>query len=453
MVMPLAKLATVPSTSPRAGRRRLRVTATAVALLAASVFQGARAQDLTVWDVYTPESQNKAFEDINAAFEKDNPGTRIVRTAKTLADTQLTLKLAISGGSGPVVAAANQGAGDMGAMVKEHDLAPVDGYAAQYGWDKNFSSTLLDRNRWAENGAFGTGKLYGAAGLGELVGLYYNAKVLAAAGVAVPKTFDAFKAALETLKGKGVVPLMIGTQDGFAALHLFATLQQIGIDAADRAPFDSLIYGRGGTWTTQAATDAAATIQDWAKKGYFFPGYQGIAGDDTVPLFVGDQAAFLVTGTWNLGGLAANPAVHFMPVPGKAGVKAPLIVGGSDIPFAITAMAKDKATQDLAAKYIDFLLSDRVAAMWAESGSLPARALAHPDQLKIAPLLTEALAVWKDANAKNALGHYPDWATPTMLKTITENLQLLMADKQTPQEFVGKLDADYKSYVASQAKP
>ena len=134
-------------------------------------------------------------------------------------------------------------------------------------------------------------------------------------------------------------------------------------------------------------------------------------------------------------------------------MKAPLIVGGSDIPFGITVMAKDQATRDLAAKYMDFLLSDHVAAVWAENGSLPARALAHPDQLKISPLLGEALAMWKDANANNALGHYPDWATPTMLKTITENLQFLMADKQTPQEFVGKLDADYKAYVASQAKP
>jgi raffinose/stachyose/melibiose transport system substrate-binding protein len=430
-----------------------RVAVALAAWLAATAPGGAGAQELTVWDVYTPEAQNATFTAINEAFEKANPGVKIVRTVKTLADTQLTLKLAVSGGNGPMVAGINQGAGDMGAMVKEHDLVPLDAYAQQYGWDKNFSSTLLDRNRWTDGGAFGTGKLYGAAGLGELVGLYYDKAVLDKAGVAVPTTFDDFKAALATLKAKGVVPLMIGTQDGYAALHLFATLQQIGIDAADRAPFDSLIYGRGGTWNTQAAVDAAATLQDWARKGYFFPGYQGIAGDDTVPLFVGDQAAFLVTGTWNLAGLAANPAIHFTPLPGKAGVKAPLIVGGSDIPFGITAMAKDKATQDAAAKYMDFLLSDQVAAMWAENGSLPARALAHPDQLKISPLLKEALAMWKDANAKNALGHYPDWATPTMLKTLTENLQLLMADRQSPQEFIGKLDADYKAYVASQAKP
>ncbi len=444
--------------TPSSGRRPHRpgpasVVALVVAL--AALFGAARgsAQTLTVWDVYTPESQDKAFRQINAEFMHANPGVTIQRTAKTLADTQLTLKLAISGGNGPIVAGVNQGAGDMGAIVKEHGLYPLDGYAERYGWARRFSATVLDRNRWADNGAFGTGKLYGVAGLGELVGLYYNKSVLDQAGVAVPRSFDEFKAALAALKSKGVVPLMIGTQDGYAGLHLFATLQQVGIAAADRAPFDDLIYGRRGTWATPTAVTAATLIQDWARKEYFFPGYQGIAGDDVVPLFVGNQAAFLVTGTWNLGGLQANPAIHFMPVPGMAGIASPLIVGGSDIPFGITAEVRDQATRDAAAKYLDFLLSDHVAAIWAESGSLPAKALDHPEQVKISPLLAEALGMWRDANARNALGHYPDWATPTMLKTITENLQFLMAGKQTPQQFVGKLEADDKAYLTAQAKP
>ncbi len=431
-------------------RRGLAALACALGLVGSHT--ATRAESLSVWDVYTPESQNKAFQQINAEFEKDNPGVTIARTAKTLADTQLTLKLALSGGGGPIVAGVNQGFGDMGTLVKEKDILPLDGVADAYGWQKRFSPTLLDRNRWSDKGAFGTGQLYGVAGLGEMVGLFYNKTLLDQAGVAVPKTFDEFKADLAALKAKGIVPLMIGTQDGYAALHLFATLHQIGIDAKDRAPFDSLIYGRGGAWTSDAAVDAAATLQDWAKKDYFFPGYQGIAGDDTVPLFVGNQAAFLVTGTWNLGGLQANPAVHMMPMPGKAGIAAPLIVGGTDIPFSISVMAKDQATKDAAAKYIDFLLSDRAAVIWAENGSLPARAIAHPEQVKISPLLAEALAMWKDANAQNALGHYPDWATPTMLKTITENLQVVMAGSETPQDFVGKLDADERAYLA-QAKP
>ncbi len=95
--------------------------------------------------MYTPKSRNKAFQRIDAEFMQRNPGVAINRTAKTLADTQLTLRLAISGHNGPVVAGVNQGA-----IVKEHGVVPLDGYAERCGWAKRSSATVLDRNRWAD---------------------------------------------------------------------------------------------------------------------------------------------------------------------------------------------------------------------------------------------------------------------------------------------------------------
>jgi len=132
-------------------------------------------------------------------------------------------------------------------MVKEGLLLPVDAYITKYGWDKRQSDSVLARDRWSDTGQFGEGKTYGISGLGEMVGLYYNKKLLDQAGVPVPKTFDEFVAGLDTLKAKGITPFMMGTAKQHLALHMIAAISQAHIDASQRKSLDDLIYGRGGT--------------------------------------------------------------------------------------------------------------------------------------------------------------------------------------------------------------
>ena len=64
-------------------------------------------------------------------------------------------------------------------------------------------------------------------------------------------------------------------------------------------------------------------------------------------------------------------------------------------------------------------------------------------------LLTEGIAMWNKLNANNALGHYDDWASPTLLKTFDENTPLLLANSETPEAFVDALDKDYQAYMAT----
>ncbi len=69
--------------------------------------------------------------------------------------------------------------------------------------------------------------------------------------------------------------------------------------------------------------------------------------------------------------------------------------------------------------------------------------------MKLSPLLGEGVAMWKNLNATNSIGHYPDWASPTLLKTIDDNTPLLLANQQTPEDFVGAMEKDYQGYLAS----
>jgi raffinose/stachyose/melibiose transport system substrate-binding protein len=168
-----------------------------------------------------------------------------------------------------------------------------------------------------------------------------------------------------------------------------------------------------------------------------------------VQLFIAGQGAFLISGTWYFGDMQNNPDIHFMAVPPPAGIKAPLSVGGIDTAWAITSLAKDQATKDLAASYIDYMVSEEAAIAWANAGYLPATALPEGAQVKMSPLLSEGVAMWKTLNANNAIGHYPDWASPTLLKTIDDNTPLLLAKSQTPEEFVEAMEKDNQGYLAS----
>lgn len=405
------------------------------------------AQKLVVWDQYTNPGQAEVMQQLIKNFEKAHPGVTVDATARTFDDLSMTLKLTVAAGNGPVVTQVNQGAADQGTMVKQHLLLPIDKYIKQYGWDKRQSDSVLARARWSADGKFGEGKTYGISGLGEMVGLFYNQKVLTEAGLSgPPKTYEELLKDVDIIKAKGLIPFMIGNAKGHLALHMIAGLDQAHIDAANRASLDNLVYGRGGHFDTPARLQAATQVQDWAKKGDFYDGYSGISGDDSVQLFVAGQGAFLIDGTWYFGQMQANPDIHFEAIPAPADIKAPLTVGGVDLSWSITTNAKDQATQDLAAEFIDYMVSPEAANIWAAAGFFPSSEVTDPSVVK-SPLLKEGLAMWKVLQENNSLGHYPDWASPTMLKTYDDSIPHLFAGDMTPKAFVDALEADYQTYL------
>ncbi|HWV00925.1 MAG TPA: extracellular solute-binding protein [Devosia sp.] len=432
---------------------RPRLAALGVAAVSVFALAGAaQAQTLVTWDDYTDVGQNAVIEQLNKNFEAAHPGVTINRTARTFDDLSMTLKLAVSAGNGPELTKVNQGAADQGTMVKQKLLLPLDDYVKQYGWDKRFGAGVLARMQWSDSGQFGEGHYYGVSGLGEMVGLFYNQKVLTDAGISgPPKTYEELLQDADTLKAKGINAFTIGTSKGHLALHMLTGIEQAHIDASNRKALDDVIYGRGGTFKTQQDLDATTQVQKWATGGYFNDGFSGVSNDDSVQLFVSGQGAFLIDGTWYFGDMQTNPDIHFMPIPAPASVSKPLTVGGIDLSWSITSNAKDKATQDLAAQYMDYMVSPEAANLWAAAGFFPSSTPTDESVVK-SGLLKEGLAMWKTITENNALGHYADWASPTMLKTYDDNMPHLLAGDMTPQAFDDALDADYQAYMKSTGK-
>jgi raffinose/stachyose/melibiose transport system substrate-binding protein len=401
------------------------------------------------WDIYNYPQQTSVIKQAIKEVMAKYPDIRIARSVHSFEDMRIPLKLALSSGDGPQVAQVNQGGGDMGALIKEHLLLPMDSYATKYHWDHRFPAAILQRNRWSADFKFGHGKLYGVASLGEMIGLYYNKALLDKAGVSLPKTIAEFETTMKQLKQKGIAPLMLGLLDGNAGQQMLSAFWEAQIDADQRRDLDKLIYGEGGSFLNPKLERAAQLMQQWGEAGYFFPGFQGIGHDDAATLFQNGQAAFFISGTWYMGQFKANKEIHFAALPQFPGVVKPLMVGGTDLPFSITSTATTKAQQDAAAVLIDYLMSDAVVNAWLKQGFLPA-ALAKNVQLPDDnPLLADVYQVWTRLNENDAVGHYVDWSTPTMLKTLNQSVQLLMAGKLTPVQLTQMLDGDYQQYLST----
>lgn len=401
---------------------------------------------LVVWDQFYRDVEGEVMDTLNAEFEAAHPGVKIERVVKTLDDLKITLKLALSQADGPDVAQVNQGRSDMGAMVQADLLLPLNDYSATYKWDERFSASVASRNSFTADGVtFGQGNLYGVSPTAEVVGVYYNKTIFDANGWTVPASFTDFEALLATIKAAGYTPISFGSLEGWNAIHEFSAVQHLLVPLEE---IDNFVFGiNNANFDTTENQEAARIMQDWVGKGYFTDGFAGIGYDDANKLFKAGQGGVItITGSWLAGELVGDTDQEFgfflLPAdPDQHQVA----IGGVGIPFAIR---KTSTHADLAAEYLDWMTSPRAAELWANSGMVPAMPLPAGYAAEGDPLFNDTLVAWDTINSENAVGHYIDWATPTIYDTLVAELQKLFGLQITPAEFTAAVQADYAAFLA-----
>lgn len=397
---------------------------------------------LRVWDQEVRGGQNAEITQLNKEFQEKYPNVTIQRTSKSFSDLKTTLKLALSGNNPPDVVEVNQGYPDMVSFVKANMLLPLDNYAKVYDWSSRWPQALLDLNRVNDDASkFGTGKLYGVSQMGEYVGVYYNKAKLQKLGLQPPKTWADFTADLAKAKAGGEVPIQLGNLDKWPAIHTFGVIQD---QAAGADGVRNLVFGNAGaSWTDPRTVAAATTLQDWAKKGYFPSGVNGIGYDDSTKHFAAGEGVFLVTGTWAAADLKG-------PMGDKLGLMVPtgqggstVTTGGESLAFGITSKS---AHADVAAAYLNFLTDAHAGDVMTQTGNLAAVPSQAAKQLPASSIEGQMVAGWQQIGKDNGLAPYLDYSTPTFYDTITAALQTLIGGKSTPAEFTKTLQDDYTKF-------
>ncbi len=399
---------------------------------------------LTVWDQNTDTGINDAQVELNNQFQQKYPNVKIERVSRSFSDLKTTLKLALTSKNPPDVVQANQGYPDMGSFVSGGLLRPEDDYAKLYGWDTYFPQQQLNINKFSADGKdWQSGNLYGVSQTGEIVGVYYNRKILKDLNLEVPQTITEFQAMLPTIKASGMLPIAYGDVEKSPGIHIYGITQ--AAIAGEQAVTD-LVTGRSGAWTDEPSVRAAQTIQDWSTKGYITEGANGISRDDALAAFADGKSAFVITGTWEqpkvIKGLGADAGFVAL---GPDGSDTPVTTGGVGLAWAITTGSKHP---DVAAAYIDFITNAAASQVLIDNGNLPAVPPADwaPKAGTAAGRRGERMEAGQHGSG---LVPYLDYATPTFYDTLSAAVQQLTANKLTPQEFAEQLQKDYAAFLKS----
>ena len=398
---------------------------------------------LTVWDQNSTGGIAVAQQKLNKQFQARYPNVTINRVSRSFADLKTTLKLALSGNDAPDVVQANQGYPDMGAFVQAGLLQPLGRYAQVYGWQDRYPDTLLSLNEFTSDGkTWRKGNLYGISQTGEIVGVYYNKKLLAKAGVKVPRTLSDFSDALPKLKAAGILPIQYGDASKSPGIHIYGAV--ISAVAGETVASD-LVSGAGGAWTDPAPVQAATMVFNWARKGYLPKGANGVSGDDALAKFDQGQGAFFISGTWQLAAVneALGKDAGFVALVGKD--NKPETLGGVGLAWAMTSKT---AHPDVAAAYIDFVTNAAASQVLVDTGNLP---VVLPDGYSPpkGTVNADIVSQWREVSQQGGLVPYLDYATPTFYDTLSGAVQQLTGGQATPEQFGKTLQNDYGPFEKS----
>jgi raffinose/stachyose/melibiose transport system substrate-binding protein len=389
-----------------------------------------------------------AIRALSKQFEQKYPNVTVKVSFRDFSSWIKQVKLVMSSDNPPDVVAGNQGYQVDGELVKAGLIMPLDKYAKAYGWEKSFSDLALQQFKWSSDGTqFGTGNIYGIAQSGQSVGVFANVAKLQKAGVdlAALKTFDDFDKALPKIKA--TLPadepvIMLGNKEQYPVIHLWGTFQ--GVYTPAQQIRDWIFHKAGESFDTDANRQSLQKLKAWNDAGYFgrSDDYNGRAELDAANLFARGKGAFMLGGNWNaqtiVDGLKGGAAFFDMP-PGPNGKVA--AIGSASVPIHISAKTK---YPDLAAAYLNFIAGRPASKALVETTQVPA--IVDPTAEPSQQFTREVATGWQQLVDAGGLTLYPDWSSPTMLETMSQGFQELLANRASVPDVAKRIQGDWTSY-------
>src|SRR6478736_2918378 len=332
--------------------------------------------ELTWWDTSDATNEAPAYDKLIEKFNEKYPDVTIKHETVPFDQTQNKFKTAAESGSGaPDILRAEV------AWVPEFAslgyLYALDGTPLLE--DNNFLPTPLSSDQY-------DGKTYGVPQVTDTLGLMYNKKIFAKAGIdSAPTTWDEVAADAKLIKQKAGVDGIYLNAAGYFML-----------------PF---MYGEGGDMVdtdakkivvnSDANVKGIQTAQDMVKSGVAAKPDASDSYGTMMTLFKAGKVGMIINGPWEVANISADPNfggfdnLGVAPVPGgSAGQGAP--VGGHNY---VIYSGMDQSKADAAIAFVKFMSSAQSEAFVADKlGLLPGNSDSY-DLLKD----NEKVAAWKSA--------------------------------------------------------
>lgn len=328
--------------------------------------------------------------------------------------------------------------------VKNNLLTNLDAYAIAYGWDKLPQSQLSQFR--AANGVAGSGSLYAKASGFTMTGLYYNKALAAQIGMTAPPTsVDELTALMAKAKAAGLTAMVVANKEG-GGVFPFQLLINSSMGPQKVAAW--VFNAPAATIDTPESVKAAEQVVSWNKAGYFPSGVNGLDPTAANALFASNKGVFFPWGNWEAANLDKTmpDKVGFMAMP-------PVTKGGQVAAMSDAATAfgiPSKSTnKDAAALFLNFLSSDEARQIAVDHGFMPSGTDAQPTPtIKPGSVLADVTAAFKAVSAANGQVPFVQNATAGIANQAwNPESQLLLGDKESPQQFVTNVQAKYKDQL------
>jgi raffinose/stachyose/melibiose transport system substrate-binding protein len=396
---------------------------------------GALAGELTMWDIPESDGYVAWWKDYIKRFERSHPEVTIKLQQFQSEPYKAKIQSAIVSGTTPDIFYAIPGpqyysAFSGGRMVALDEWISPDRFVP------------AAREACTVDGKLACVPLYVAPSY-----VYYNEAMFEKAGVdpsswedPTQPTWEEFLAACDQLKRADLVPLGVGNGDKWPGLFYYWAIQnRFGGVQAFR---DAISGDNGGSFSGPSFLKAGELTQELARRGYFEPGTNGIAGDQKYELFTQSRAAMMFMGPWLIGliadGAPKDFRYGFFKFPSfpdgdpssqqdlMAGVDALWLSANSKSPEAAGAFLKgftETATQ------VDFdIKSQSVSSVQgvAEKAGKPNDPIIK--MTKLSEKAPQAFPWWDAA------------LPPKIANAMLNNSQALLAGKMSPADFANAMD-------------
>jgi raffinose/stachyose/melibiose transport system substrate-binding protein len=274
------------------------------------------------------------------------------------------------------------------------------------------------------------------------VAILYNRAIFARLHLAVPRTLSAFEQACARVKRAGLTPLGLGNADGWLGDDWWLTLVNARVGPAALA--SELRLDPRFSFEMVPLQGAAATLQQWASRGYFTPNFGGLDAQDSMETFFqGHTAMQLVSSTENSQILSlvrrTGVQVGIFPFPSAGAGRPPVVPVSGYEGWAVPRAARNP---DAAIAFIDQMTAAPMAQVLLSHGMLPAHRFDASTMRPASAFQRQYL----DALDHAAAGVYLDSAPiPNLNATMEANIQLLLQNVETPAFLTRSLQDVYTS--------
>lgn len=349
-----------------------------------------------------------AGEDGNAQNFKAAVEDWCAQTGNTVADTSATsdetFKTRVitdfETGSEPDVLFFFNGA-DANSFIEAGKVVSIDDIRAEYPeYASNMNDDLIADS-------LVDGKKYAVPVNGYWEAMFVNTEVLEAAGVDVPGadyTWDQFLEDCQKIKDAGYAPIACALGNIPHYWWEFAIFNHTSPATHVQVP-ESADSEQGQAWV--AGMEDIKTLYE---AGYFPENTLSATDDETFAMFTEGKAAFLLDGSWKVGGIVSacqsdpeDPSTldteklakfDVTYVPGQGDRKATDLIGGLSMGYYITTKAwEDPDKRAAAVSFVEYMTSDEVVPVFAQHTASALKNAPAVDETAFNPLQVKAMSM------------------------------------------------------------